>query len=159
MASFGLSLGSLVLISLLLGVHLFGQVSLNPALHAQSASAYVPMKLALDASAPRLAKPLMQVSLVLALVTVAAAVVSGQVVASMSSAVALIALAGTLLAILRGDLPINRRMSTWNAEEPPADWQATRARWERFFAIRVATNGLALAAMVIAVVASAYEVG
>ncbi|THG29876.1 hypothetical protein [Naasia lichenicola] len=156
MVLFVLSLGSLFLVSLLLGVHLFGQVSLNPALRAQSAGTYIPVKHALDISAPRLAKPLMQVGLLAVSATVVAAAISGQALATIASVVSLAALIATLVAILRGDLPINRRMSAWTVADVPSDWEKVRAQWERYFAFRVGTNAAALAGTVVTAVASVY---
>jgi len=63
----------------------------------------------------------------------------------------------TLLAILRGDLPINQRMSGWTVADVPSDWQDIRRQWERYFTIRVATNALALVATAVAVLVSAYS--
>ena len=54
-------------------------------------------------------------------------------------------------AILRGDLPINREMAAWAADAPPSDWQRTRARWERFFAVRTVAATAAFGCVAIAV--------
>lgn len=43
--------------------------------------------------------------------------------AALSSATAL---SSTILL----NVPINQDTATWNADEPPADWKATRNRWE-----------------------------
>jgi uncharacterized membrane protein len=81
---------------------------------------------------------------------VVAAVVTAHVTIAVLGGVALAGLVGTLGAILRGDLPINRRMSTWQAARPPADWQRVRARWELFFTVRTMTSGVALGLLAVA---------
>ena len=34
------------------------------------------------------------------------------------------------------NVPINRATGRWDAEHPPADWERTRIRWERFQGVR-----------------------
>ncbi|MGM7699799.1 hypothetical protein [Microbacterium sp. A84] len=155
MTSFALSLTALVLIALLLGVHLTGYFALNPALRMMDASVYIPVKRAIDLTAPRLAKPLMLSCLAVTAAALIAAAFTGAVIVVAADAVTLAALVLVLLAILRGDLPINRGMASWSADEPPAEWRTIRARWERFFGLRVAANTLALLTSGFAVVIGA----
>lgn len=159
MVSFVLSLAALLPVALLLGVHLTGHIALNPVLRAMNAELYIPVKRAIDITAPKLAKPLMLSGLAVTAAAVIAASITGSAAVAVVNAVALLALIVTLLAILRGDLPINRSMANWSPEKPPADWHATRARWERFFGFRVAANAVALLAVVVAVVTSATGLG
>lgn len=154
MATFALSLTALVLVALLLGVHVTGHLVLNPALRVLDAYIYVPVKHGIDRTAPRLAKPLMLACLTVTTAALIAAILTGAVISAVAEAVALAALVVTLLAILRGDLPINRGMANWSPDAPPADWRATRARWERIFGLRVVSNLVALLATGVAVVAS-----
>ena len=85
-----------------------------------------------------------------AVATVAGAL-AGAVASAVASAIALGALVIALVAILRGDLPINRAMAGWSANQLPADWRATRTRWEYFFALRTAANAVAMLAASVAV--------
>ncbi|WP_372959223.1 hypothetical protein [Microbacterium sp.] len=146
-----------MLVALLLGVHATGLFVLNPVLRSMEVRVYVPVKHAVDRTAPRLAKPLMLACLAVTTAALFAAVLTGAMISAVADAVALIALVVTLLAILRGDLPINRSMAHWSPDAPPADWRTTRTRWERFFGIRTATNLVALLAIGVSVVASASE--
>jgi len=34
------------------------------------------------------------------------------------------------------NVPINSATGRWDAHHPPADWEHTRARWERFQGVR-----------------------
>jgi hypothetical protein len=67
-------------------------------------------------------------------------------------AVAALATAGlvaalvALVAVLRGDLPINRRMAGWEGDAPPADWRAWQVRWERYFRLRAVATAVAFLA-------------
>lgn len=155
MVLFFFCLAGLVLAAVLLGVHLTGLVALNPALRAMEERVYVPMKRAVDVTAPRLAKPLMLSSLAATAGTLVTAAATGAVPVVAASATALAALFLTLLAILRGDLPINRAMASWSSEDLPANWREVRVRWERFFMLRVVTNTIALLASAVAVLVSA----
>lgn len=159
MASFALSLTALVLVVLLLGVHLTGHLILNPVLRRMDAGIYVPVKQAIDITAPTLAKPLMLLCLAASAGALIAASLTGAAISAISTAIALGALIVTLVAILRGDQPINRSMANWSPTEPPAEWRTTRDRWEQFFVLRVAANTVALLAAGTAVVASAMGLG
>lgn len=159
MATFALSLAALVLTALLLSVHAFGLAALNPVMRAMDATVYIPTKQAMDLAAPKLARPLMLAALLVTGVAVISAAIASDASALVFDAVALIGLMVTLVAILRGDLPINQAMSSWSATQPPDDWETVRARWERFFAIRCAANTLALLGSGAAVVTSAMALG
>ena len=50
--------------------------------------------------------------------------------------VAVAAFATATLTTLIVNVPVNLATGTWDPEHPPKDWQATRARWERFQGIR-----------------------
>lgn len=142
---------ALLLAGLLAGVHLAGILGLNPALRSLDGATYLAVKLAADREFPRLARPLMLSSLVAGVAVVAAAAVEGRPGVTAAASLATAALAVTLAAILRGDLPINQRMASWPTEGLPADWRDVRTRWERFFAVRVATTLIAVAALAAAV--------
>jgi len=63
---------------------------------------------------------------------------------------ALLGLLITLVATLRGDLPITRDGGLGGGRSA-VDWQRTRARWERFFAVRTVAATAAFGCVVIAV--------
>ncbi len=58
---------------------------------------------------------------------------AGQTAAAWAAAASL-AVANVTTVIF--NVPINLATGRWDPVEPPADWQATRRRWERFQAIR-----------------------
>ena len=100
---FLLVLAAMVLVAMLLGVHLFGQFAMNPAMAAVDAVTYIRVKRSFDLVVPRFAKPLM----VAALVATAAALVAAlslEAHVAVACGVGLVALVVTLLAIVRGDL-------------------------------------------------------
>ncbi len=45
----------------------------------------------------------------------------------------------SLLLTARWELPINSRVLAWHPDHPPADWTATRDRWEMLHLLRTAT--------------------
>jgi hypothetical protein len=114
---------------LLAGVHLVGIGGLNRALRALPADVYITTKQSMDRELPTLAKPL----------TIAALAGAG----TLAGLVALVA-------VLRGDLPINQLMDTWNPADPPADWQRWRERWEGAFVVRATALLLAFGSLVAA---------
>ena len=138
-------------------MHLIGLIALNPALRTLDENTYVPVKQAIDIAAPRIAKPLLLSCLTATTGLLVSAAAMAQEFVAVGSAVALVALLVVLFAILRGDLPINRTMAGWSAKELPADWREVRAGWERFFAVRVTANSLALLAAGVAVYFSALD--
>lgn len=149
-----ISVMALLTTGLLAGVHLAGGVGLNPALRSLDGPTYLAVKIALDREFPRLARPLMLISIAAGAAVVIAGVLAGRPTVTAAAAVATVALVGTLVAILRGDLPINVQMASWPADGMPADWQRVRARWERFFAVRVVTTSVAVVALAVALVAA-----
>lgn len=147
MAAFILVLIALVLTAMLLGVHLFGVFAMNLAMSALDFDVYIRTKQSFDVVVPRFARPLMLGALISTAMATFVAILQIGVGASLACGVGLAALAVTLLAILRGDLPINQAMASWSPENPPDDWQQVRTQWERFFAVRTAANAVALLAL------------
>jgi hypothetical protein len=43
---------------------------------------------------------------------------------------------GIVVFSLRTNVRMNRQIARWNAQDPPGDWQAVRARWVRFHILR-----------------------
>ena len=148
---FPLAIAALILTAMLASMHLVGAYALNPAWRMLDGPAYVTVKQAADKTFPRIAKPLMLATLGVTAAVVAVSIASGERFIALLAALTLLALIGTLVAILRGDLPINREMATWQASAMPVDWRETVRRWERFFEIRVVTTVVALAGMTTAV--------
>lgn len=146
-----LALLALTCATLLAGVQLTGPVFFNKMLHALEAPEYVRLKRIADAEAPKLAQPLMLAALALTLAATVTAFVTSAFIGGTLLAGGFVTLVVTLLAIIRGDLPINRVMAEWKPEAPPADWRAVRDSWERFFIVRVASNLVALVVLLVAV--------
>ena len=142
---------ALLLTGVLAGVHVAGPGGLNLALRSLEFGDYVRVKQALDRTMPTLARPLMLAALVATAATTVLAAVSGRALTTVLSGAALVGLLITLVAVLRGDLPINREMAAWAADAPPSDWQRARARWERFFVVRTVAATAAFACVAIAV--------
>lgn len=76
---------------------------------------------------------LMAASVVLTLLAAVAAGSGGAAVSSWLAAGAVVAALGITL---RVNVPINVATSRWDVDHPPADWRATRERWERFQGVR-----------------------
>lgn len=140
-----LQLCVLVMVGLLAGAHLIGVVGLNPALRSLPAGGYVPMKQALDQSMPRLAKPLTLGALIGSAALTGLALATGESRIGLLSAGSTAAMLVVLAAVIRGDVPINRRMATWSADDPPADWRRSVLTWERYFAVRTVAVSISFA--------------
>jgi uncharacterized membrane protein len=142
---------ALMLTGLLAGMHVAGPAGLNRALRSLEIGTYLSIKQALDRTMPTLARPLLLSALAAVAALTVVAATADQTVTCVLGAAALLGLLITLVATLRGDLPINREMAAWEADAPPVDWQRTRARWERFFAVRTIAATAAFGCVVIAV--------
>ena len=147
-----LAVTALLLTALLAGVHLAGILGINPAMRSLDGPTYLAVKTAADREFPRLARPLMLASLAVGIAVLVTGVVVGAPGVTVAAGVSTAALVATLVAILRGDLPINVRMARWPADGLPTDWQAVRTEWERYFAVRVVTTLVAVVALGAAVV-------
>lgn len=53
-----------------------------------------------------------------------------------TSAAALLALIADIVLTLKGNMPINKEINTWSAEQYPANWQDYRRKWLSIFAKR-----------------------
>lgn len=139
------------------GIHVLGVAALNPSWRTLAPTAYVEVKQAADRRFPVLMRPLTLAGLVVAAGLTLLAAVAGRGAVAVLGGVALAAAVVGLVAVLRGDLPVNQRMATWSAVDPPADWQAERARWERWFAVRPAATAVAAAASTAALVVASGQ--
>lgn len=52
--------------------------------------------------------------------------------------VALVLVIGDMVVTLKGNVPINRTVQSWQADAPPPQWSELRDRWERLHTIRTA---------------------
>ncbi|WP_170131408.1 anthrone oxygenase family protein [Quadrisphaera granulorum] len=138
---------------LVAGVHVSGG-PLVRALRQLDPSTFVLTKHALDEAYPLLMKPLLLATLIVMALTTAAAAVSGRRRTALLAGTAVAALVVVLMAILRGDLPLNQQMATWDPSAPPADWREVRTEWEQWFAVRAVAACAAFAASVAVVVSA-----
>lgn len=67
---------------------------------------------------------------------------------------ALVLLVVTLVVTLTVNVPINLAEAGWSVQSPPADWAATRDRWQIGHAVRTAAALLAFATLAVAAVSS-----
>ncbi len=144
----GASLAAVVLLGLSAGVHVSGVAALNPALRALDPMTYVAVKQSTDRHFPALMKPLTLAGLGALLTQTVLAALDGHASVAGSSAVGLLAAVLALLAVLRGDLPINQQMARWTRVDPPADWLSWRSRWEHFFVLRTLATLVAFLAAI-----------
>ena len=134
------------------GIHVLGVVALNPSWRTLGPSTYVEVKQAADRRFPVLMRPLTLAGLVAPALVVGLAVAAGAAALAAVAGAALVAAAVGLVAVVRGDLPINQRMATWSVVDPPADLAAERTAWERWFAVRTAATAVAAGASIVALV-------
>jgi hypothetical protein len=144
----GFAVAAIVLVGLLAGVHLAGIGGLNRALRALPADVYITTKQSMDRELPALAKPLTIAALLAMAGATTTAAASGAAAVAALDGVGLLAGVVALVAVLRGDLPINQLMDTWNPADPPADWQRWRERWEGAFVVRATALLLAFCCVI-----------
>ncbi|PRY11402.1 DUF1772 domain-containing protein [Kineococcus rhizosphaerae] len=140
------SAAGVVLLGLSAGVHLSGLAALNPTLRDVDSRSYVTVKQSADRHFEPFMRPLTLSGLVALLAQTLLAALGGRTAVAVVAGSALVVAGAALVAVLRGDLPINRRMSGWRPEAPPADWTVWRGRWERFFLVRTVATVLAFLA-------------
>ncbi|MEH3075754.1 MAG: hypothetical protein PGN11_03625 [Quadrisphaera sp.] len=154
----GLAALSVVSTGLVAGVHLSG-LPLAEALRTLGPADYTTTKQALDVSYPRLMKPLLLATLALLAASLAAQALAQRRGTVASSGVALAAGLVVLVAVLRGDLPLNEQVAGWDPLAPPAGWEAVRADWERWFAVRTTASAVAFTAALAALVTALRTTG
>lgn len=147
------SLAAVVLLGINAGIHICGVAALNPALRLLDAQTYVAVKQSTDRQFPALMRPLTLVGLAALLTQTVAGGLYGYVWVSRLAAVGLLAAIIGLVAVLRGDQPINGRMAQWDRSAPPADWSTWRTRWEGYFWIRTVATAVAFLAALAGLVA------
>ena len=90
------------------------------------------------------------------LLTLASAVVTllaGRVIGTLCAGLTLVGILGSvadILITLRGNVPINHVFSAATAEQPPANWELLRKRWQDRHALRTVATFLAFLAYVLA---------
>ncbi|MBC3761510.1 anthrone oxygenase family protein [Quadrisphaera oryzae] len=154
----GLTVLATAATGLVAGVHLSG-LPLAEALRTLGPADYTTTKRALDVSYPKLMKPLLLASLALLAASLAAQALAERRGTAASSGVALAAGVVVLVAVLRGDLPLNEQVAGWDPLAPPAGWEAVRADWERWFAVRTTASGVAFTAALAALVTAVPAAG
>ena len=139
---------NLMLASVLVGNEFGSWAAVHPALAALPAGAHVRAEQALTRRYGRLMPAVMTA-------TVASCAPVLALLPDRRSAPYRLTLAGMLcyLAMLgvtfAGNLPLNRRTLALSADDPPADWPALRARWDRWHTLRNALNVAGLACLVL----------
>jgi hypothetical protein len=144
------SLLAVVLLGTSAGVHVGGLAALNPALRALDARTSIAVKQSTDRHFPSFTRPLTLAGLVALLAQTLLGGLYGRVGVAVLAGLGLVAALVALVAVLRGDLPINRQMAGWSPGDPPADWRTWRARWERDFLVRTISTAVAFLAAVAA---------
>ncbi|WP_238428446.1 DUF1772 domain-containing protein [Frankia nepalensis] len=148
-----LAVVALVLAGLVAGTMTVGLVAIRPAMHSLPVASYITVKQAFDISYPKFMKPLQIAALVASLALTVTSGLMGDPPAATLAGLAFLSLLVNVIVTVRGDLPINIAMASWRPEQPPADWELQRSRWDRFNAIRTAAAvvGLILLAAAVAV--------
>lgn len=57
-----------------------------------------------------------------------------------TAAIAFVALAADTVLALKGNIPINAMINSWQADQYPANWETYRAKWFHIFQYRQAAN-------------------
>ncbi|MDT7613956.1 MAG: hypothetical protein QOF00_1403 [Pseudonocardiales bacterium] len=139
----------LVLAGLLAGEEFIVRYGVQPALRALEDRAHIQARVALVRSL-KVIVPILMIPTVL--VGIAVLVVSGTGDGVVFRWAGVIALVAFVLFSFLGTVPINMRVNDWQADAPPAGWEATVLRWERIDVFRSSAAIVAFLCFVVAVV-------
>ncbi|WP_439693294.1 anthrone oxygenase family protein [Curtobacterium sp. SP.BCo] len=139
----------LVLVGVLAGEEFIVRWGVQPAIASLPDDAHVRTRIALVQSL-KVVVPIVMVPAVLAsvavLVTAGAGEGLGWRIAAMTALVVF------ALASFLGTVPINMGVNDWDPEDPPADWKAVVARWERIDVLRSTAAAVAFVLFTVALV-------
>ena len=141
---------AIVLTSLSMGVHFGTWLTEAPLRETRSGALFTEVQQGRD----RVAAKIMPILGNVAILSVAACVVLVRAVpgAFALSLIALVCIVGDMAVTLAGNVPINKRVQSWNVAEPPPEWSELRDRWERLHTIRTMLIVSGFAVLVAAVV-------
>jgi uncharacterized membrane protein len=139
----------LVLAGLLAGEEFIVRYGVQPALRALQDRAHIQARVALVRSL-KVIVPILMIPTVL--VGIAVLVVSGTGDGVVFRWAGVIALVAFVLFSFLGTVPINMRVNDWQADAPPAGWEATVFRWERIDVFRSSAAIVAFLCFVVAMV-------
>src|SRR5262245_32237323 len=125
---------AVVLTALSMGVHFGTWLTERPIRRTQSGSLFIEVHQGRDLVAARV-MPILGNA---AILFVALAVFSARAapVAFELSLAGLVLLIGDMAVTLTCNVPLNRKVQSWQANAPPPEWTHVRDRWERFHSIR-----------------------
>ncbi len=143
---------NLFLYALVASQPLFYAVALSHASRVLSAPAYIELRNAINAVMKRRVPMLYLGTLVSCIGVLGASFGAGDRWMAKTSAVALAALVGDAVLMLRVNVPINGVIETWTTTRYPADWETYRTRWMAVFAVRQILLGAGFVSLLAGVV-------
>ena len=130
------TLVNLLVFALVASQPLFYAVALSHASRVLSAPAYIELRNAINPVMKRRVPVMYLGALASGIGVWVSSVLAGERWMAATSAVALAALVGDAVLMLRENVPINGVIETWTPTRYPADWETYRTRWMAIFAVR-----------------------
>jgi ribosomal protein S10 len=141
---------AIVLTSLSMGVHFGTWLTEAPLRETRSGALFTEVQQGRDRVAARI-MPILGNAAILS-VAACAFLVRAVPGAFALSLLALVFVAGDMAVTLGGNVPINKKVQSWNVAQPPPEWAELRDRWERLHTIRTTSIVSGFALLVAAVV-------
>ena len=144
---------NLMLASVLVGNEFGGWAAVHPALYALPTRAHVRAEQAVTRRYGRL-MPVVMTATIVSCVPVLSLTPDRRSAAYRCTLGGMLAFLAMLGVTFAGNMPLNRRILALSADDPPADWLALRARWDRWHTLRNALNFVGLACLVLGALAA-----
>jgi Anthrone oxygenase len=125
---------ALVLTALSMGVHFGTWLTERPIRRTESGALFIEVHQGRDLVAARV-MPILGNAAILSL-ALATFFARGVPVAFELSLAGLVLVVGDMVVTLGCNVPLNRKVQSWQAHAAPAEWKHVRDRWERFHSIR-----------------------
>ena len=144
---------NLMLASVLVGNEFGSWAAVHPTLYALPTGAHVRAEQAVTRRYGRL-MPVVMTATIASCVPVLALIPDRRSVAYRCTLGGMLAFLAMLGVTFAGNMPLNRRVLALSADDPPADWLALRARWDRWHPLRNALSLAGLAGLVLGALAA-----
>ena len=131
---------TLVTYAFIVGQSFFYILALSNATKKMQVTAYIETRKLIDAELQSKLSLVYYLALAASLLLTAFSVVNPNGILFISSVIALLALVIDIAVAMKGNIPLNKTINTWNASQYPDNWQQVRSKWFCIYHIRQAVN-------------------
>lgn len=131
---------TLVAYAFIVGQSFFYILALSNATKRMSPAAYIESRKLIDAELQNRLSLVYYLALAATILLTAFSVVNPNGILFVSSVIALIALVIDIAIALKGNIPLNRTVNSWNANTYPENWKQVRSKWFSLYQVRQVAN-------------------